>query len=124
MNNSGLAARQALRSYRFDVSKMLVVCDTLDLSPGACRLKRGGKNAGHNGLKSIIGSTGSGDFMRLYVGVGHPGNQAAVVDWVLGEPEENDAGKIDGAVSRAADAVLSLLTQEIEQVMNELNRKR
>jgi len=123
MNNSGLAARQVLRACRMDTKNMLVVCDNLDLSPGTCRLKRGGGDAGHNGLKSIIDHTGKNDFLRLYLGIGRPGRQNAVVDWVLGEPESADRELMQQAVRRAAEAVQSLLFQEIEQVMNELNRK-
>ncbi len=123
MNNSGKAAYQALRTYGVGIRKMLVVCDTLDLSPGTCRLKRDGGDAGHNGLKSIIGHTGTGGFLRLYVGVGHPGRQDAVVDWVLGEPDTPDDDLIHKAVLRGAAAVQDLLSHDVEQVMNELNRK-
>lgn len=124
VNNSGRAASQALRSYRLPVSNLLVVCDNLDLAPGTCRLKRGGKDAGHNGLKSIISTIESGEFLRLYVGVGHPGRRESVVDWVLGKPDDEDNEKIESAVSRAAWAVGALLSQSTEQVMSELNRKR
>jgi len=113
-----------LRSFRITVSNMLVVCDNLDLPPGTCRLKKGGGDAGHNGLKSIIGHTGSGDFMRLYIGIGHPGNRGSVVDWVLGEPGSPDAEKIESAVISAAAGAQLLLTQKAEQVMSELNGKR
>lgn len=123
MNNSGEAAYRALRSLRFEVTNMLVVCDNLDLPPGACRLKKGGSNAGHNGLKSIIEHIGTGDFLRLYIGIGHPGGKSTVVDWVLGEPEKHDADLIDTAVSLAASGAQMLLTRDLDQVMNELNSK-
>jgi len=124
VNNSGVAARQALKALHADTQRMLVVCDNLDIKPGTCRLKRGGRDAGHNGLRSIIRETGTADFLRLYLGIGHPGRQDAVVDWVLGEPDRHNEELLEDAVARASLAVEALLTQEIEQVMNELNRKR
>jgi peptidyl-tRNA hydrolase, PTH1 family len=123
MNNSGVAARRAMRSLRIEVTNMLVVCDNLDLPPGTCRLKKGGSDAGHNGLKSIIKHIGTGDFLRLYVGIGRPGKKSTVVDWVLGEPEKHDADLIDAAVTLAAAGAQMLLTQAVDQVMNELNSK-
>ena len=123
MNNSGAAAARALRSFRLSISNMLVVCDNLDLPPGTCRLKKSGSDAGHNGLKSIMGCTGSGDFMRLYIGIGHPGERGSVVDWVLGEPDDLDAEKIESSVISAASGAQMLLTQKVEQVMSELNGK-
>ena len=124
MNNSGAAAVRALKSLRLDVSNVVVVCDNLDLQPGLCRLKRSGSDAGHNGLKSIIEYLGTGDFLRLYVGIGHPGRKNSVVDWVLGEPENRDAGLINSAVLLAAEGVRSLLTEKVERVMNGLNSRR
>jgi PTH1 family peptidyl-tRNA hydrolase len=123
MNNSGVVAVRALKSFRIGLRNLIVVCDNMDLKPGTCRLKRGGGDAGHNGLKSIISYTGSGDFLRLYIGIGHPGSRDEVVDWVLGEPGEVDENLIDGAVARAAASVESLLTGDLERVMNELNSK-
>ncbi len=124
MNNSGVAAVRVLKSLRIDVSNMLVVCDNLDLPPGTCRLKKGGGDAGHNGLKSIINYIGTGDFLRLYLGIGHPGRKNTVVDWVLGEPEKHDAELLNASVALAAAGAQTLLVQKVEQVMNELNAKR
>ncbi len=124
VNNSGIAAVRALKSLRVEVSKMLVVCDNLDLPPGVCRLRRGGGDAGHNGLKSIIKYLETGDFLRLYLGIGRPTQKNTVVDWVLGEPDSHDAELIENAVSLAVNGVQSLLTQKVEQVMNELNGRR
>lgn len=124
VNKSGIAARQALRAFGVGMSDMLVVCDNLDLNPGSCRIKRGGKDAGHNGLKSIIEFTGNANFLRLYIGIGHPGRQDGVVDWVLGEPDVGDSKMIEDSVGRASQAIEALLTQDLEQVMNDLNRKR
>jgi peptidyl-tRNA hydrolase, PTH1 family len=123
MNNSGVVLPGLLRRHKLGTENLVVVCDNLDLPAGMCRLKRGKGDAGHNGLKSIISCVGSADFLRLYIGVGHPGRRDQIVDWVLGKPDEEDFVKIDEAASTAATALSRLLTHPVEQVMNELNRK-
>jgi PTH1 family peptidyl-tRNA hydrolase len=105
------------------VADLLVVCDTLDLPVGQCRLRRRGSSAGHNGLASIIGRLGREDFMRLYIGIGRPGDPGEVVDYVLGRPDPREAREIGEALRRAAAAVVRLLHEEPEKVMNELNQK-
>ena len=64
------------RFYRIAPAEILVVHDELDLQPGTVKLKHGGGNAGHNGLKDIVEALGSGDFWRLRVGIGHPRRRA------------------------------------------------
>ncbi len=123
MNNSGSAARSVMHRTGSGPENLIVVCDNLDLPAGMCRLKRAGKDAGHNGLKSVIAHVGTSDFLRLYIGVGHPEGRTSVVDWVLGVPDDRDAELIGGAVDRAAGAILSLITTPAEQVMNEFNRR-
>lgn len=103
---------------------LVVVCDTLDLPPGVCRLRRRGSSAGHKGLESIIRRTGSGDFLRLYIGIGRPARPETVVDYVLASPPKAEASLIAGAVERAAAAVLRLPEDGPEQVMNGLNQQK
>ncbi len=106
-----------------DVGDLLVVCDNLDLPPGTVRLKRKGSARSHNGLASIMGILGTGEFMRLYVGIGRPESGDSVVDHVLGCPPEREAELYEGAVSLAAWAVEALLTESADVVMNALNRR-
>jgi len=101
---------------------LLVVCDTLDLPPGLCRLRRGGSSAGHKGLASIIEALGRADFLRLYVGIGRPSRSEEVVDWVLGSPVGAEAELLRRGEQRAAEGVLALLREEPEKVMNVLNQ--
>ncbi len=119
MNRSGLIFR-ALGLPSDGV--LLVVCDTLDLPPGACRLRRGGSSAGHKGLASIIESLGRSDFLRLYIGIGRPARSEEVVDWVLGAPVGAEAELLRQGEQRAAEGVLALLREEPEKVMNVLNQ--
>ncbi len=123
MNRSGDVLPRLFRRTGTSPSDLLVVTDNLDLPPGRCRLKSGGSSAGHNGLKSIIDVLGTGDFLRLYVGVGHPGRRSRVVDHVLGRPEGEERDMWRQGLRVAAEAVLSLRNQPVREVMNELNRR-
>ena len=123
MNRSGEALPRLLNRAGGAPEATVVVCDNLDLPAGRVRMKRGGGTAGHRGLASIVDALGHGDFLRLYVGIGRP-EDGDVVAHVLGAPAETENELYAGAVSRGADAVLSLQQHPPEQVMNELNRRQ
>ncbi|HOV65305.1 MAG TPA: hypothetical protein PLG43_15640, partial [Spirochaetia bacterium] len=97
--------------------------DSIDLSPGVCRLKMRGGSGGHNGLKSVIQALGSEDFMRLCIGVGRPLSKEDVVRFVLEDPSDDEADLIQQGIDRAALGIIRLLTEPAEKVMHELNRK-
>jgi PTH1 family peptidyl-tRNA hydrolase len=123
MNASGRIVRDALGVCRLPPEAMLVVCDSLDLSPGSCRLRLKGSSGGHKGLESVIRHMGTTDFMRLLIGIGRPDSRQDVITHVLGSPGEKEAALIGEALARAADAVLRLGSVGPEVVMNELNRR-
>ena len=123
MNRSGDILPGLLGRTGTPIERLLVVCDTLDLPPGQCRLKRKGSTAGHKGLISIVRRLGREDFMRLYVGIGRPAPTQDVVDYVLGEPAGEEAVQTEESLRTAADAILRLVHEEPERVMNVLNRK-
>lgn len=123
MNRSGTVMPSVLRRARADVGDLLVVCDNLDLPPGTVRLKRKGSARSHNGLASIMDILGTGDFMRLYVGIGHPEHGDSVVDHVLGCPPDHESELYREAVSLAAWAAEELMTESTDAVMNALNRR-
>ncbi len=83
MNESGRAVGEAARYYKIDLADIIVFHDELDLAPGQLRVKIGGGNAGHNGLRSITEHLGN-DYRRVRIGIGHPGDKARVHDYVLG----------------------------------------
>jgi PTH1 family peptidyl-tRNA hydrolase len=120
MNLSGGPVRGVLDYYRLAVSDLLVAHDEIDLPPGTVRLKKGGGHGGHNGLRDVIKHTGS-DFMRLRIGVGHPGHKDLVTDYVLkratAEVEEAMRRNIDDA----ADVVPTLVEDGIEAAMTRLH---
>ena len=123
MNDSGRAVREAMRETGGEPSQLLVICDSLDLSPGNLRFKLKGSSAGQKGLDSVIRAIGTQDFMRLWVGIGRPDRKGKVVGHVLSAPAKAEVDLIDGAVERAAQAVLLLLSDGPARVMNEVNRK-
>lgn len=124
MNRSGEVLPGLLKKTGLSQDRLIVICDTLDLEPGMCRLKRKGGSAGHKGIASIIEQTGSGDFLRFYIGVGRPEDKSGVVDHVLGIPGKEDELLIRSAEKAAAEAVLRLLEESLEQVMHEFNRRK
>jgi PTH1 family peptidyl-tRNA hydrolase len=123
MNRSGDIFPEVLSRTSTEIQNLLVVCDTLDLPAGQCRLRRRGSSAGHKGLSSIIRRLGRDDFMRLYIGVGHPGRPQGVIEHVLGEPEDREAEAVEAALQRSTEAIVQLLKEEPERVMNVLNQK-
>ncbi|MBN2535606.1 MAG: aminoacyl-tRNA hydrolase [Spirochaetales bacterium] len=120
MNRSGLAIPGILHYAKADTSELLVVCDNLDLEPGICRLKTKGSSAGHRGLASVIEYTGTGDFMRLYIGIGRPPDNN-IIEHVLSNPGGEEKQRIDLAVDKAASGILLLLEKPPLEVMNFIN---
>ncbi len=90
MNESGRSVAAAARFYKIDPSQIFVFYDELDLAPGRLRVKRGGGNAGHNGLKSIDAHLGP-DYWRVRIGIGHPGDKRLVSGYVLHDFSKADA---------------------------------
>ncbi len=125
MNRSGLAAAALARFYRVAPTEILVAHDELDLKPGVVKLKQGGGNAGHNGLKDIAAALGSGGFWRLRLGIGHPRDGALseqeVADYVLHPPPGEERRMIDDAIARALGIWPWLARGETERAMHELH---
>jgi len=105
MNNSGQAVRAVLDYFKVPSSKLLVAYDDLDLPPGVARLKLGGGHGGHNGLRDIFNHVQDRDFLRLRIGIGHPGSKEKVTPYVLSRPRLEEQISISRAIS-AADAVM------------------
>ena len=100
---------------------MVVVHDELDLPFAALRVKCGGGDNGHNGLKSLRRSLGSGEFYRVRVGIGRPPGRQDPADWVLREFSGTERKELGLLVERAADAVESLLSDGLEVAQNVYN---
>jgi peptidyl-tRNA hydrolase, PTH1 family len=122
MNLSGQSVGSVAGFYRIAPASILVAHDELDFPPGAVRLKEGGGAGGHNGLRDIMARLGE-DFWRLRIGIGHPGDRGAVLDYVLGRAPAAEAGLIHEAVLAAADAVPVMLTDGAQKAMNGLHAR-
>ncbi len=110
MNLSGQPVRGVLDYYRLTAADMLVAHDEIDLPPGTVRLKMGGGHGGHNGIRDVIRHCGA-DFLRLRIGVGHPGEKSKVTGYVL----KKGSADVMAAIERNIDdaiAVLPLLNSE------------
>jgi len=122
MNRSGLSVRQLSDFYKIAPEEILVAHDELDLPVGSVRLKQGGGHGGHNGLRDTITHVGE-TFWRLRLGIGHPGNKAEVIDYVLTRAPRAEEDLILETVSTAADVMPLLLEQGAERAMTRLHSR-
>lgn len=123
MNRSGASVGAYARFFKIPVENILVAHDELDLPPGSCRLKRGGGHGGHNGLRDIAQVMGSRDFLRLRVGIGHPGAAPLVTNYVLGRPSPDDRAAILRALDDAADVMPLVLGGQMDKAMQQLHTR-
>jgi len=122
MNRSGDPVRSVAAFYKVPLASILVAYDELDFPAGVVRLRQGGGAAGHNGMRDVIAQMGDG-FWRLRIGIGHPGDRAQVLDYVLGRPAAADAQLIQEAITAAADVIPVLLTQGAQSAMTRLHSR-
>jgi peptidyl-tRNA hydrolase, PTH1 family len=126
MNRSGQAVAALANFYRISPDEILVVHDELDLPPGGIRLKQGGGNGGHNGLKDIQARLGTPDFWRLRLGIGHPRTlnlAQPVVDFVLHPPRKEEQPDIDQAIHRSLLAWPKLAAGDFAGAQQQLHGK-
>ena len=120
MNLSGGPVRSMLDYYRLTTNELLVAHDEIDLPPGTVRLKKGGGHGGHNGLRDVIQHCGK-DFMRLRLGVGHPGQKDKVTGYVLKRASGDMEFAILANVSEAAEVMPLLVEEGLNAAMKELH---
>lgn len=122
MNLSGKAVGALATFYRILPEEILVAHDELDLPPGVAKLKLGGSNGGHNGLKDIQSKLGNNpNFYRLRIGIGHPGDKNKVVGFVLGKPPATEQTLIDDAINESLRCTEILLKEGMTKAMNRLH---
>ncbi len=121
MNESGRSVQSMFDYFKIGTDEVLIAHDEIDLDSGVVRLKQGGGHGGHNGLRDIIGKTGEKNFLRLRIGVGHPGRRDSVTPHVLGRPGREDQKLIDIAIEEAISVMPLLLSGDIQKAMNELH---
>lgn len=121
MNLSGQSIAPLAAFYKIPPEAILVIHDELDLPPGVVRLKRGGGHGGHNGLRDTIRQLGSSDFLRLRIGIGHPGVNKDVVGYVLERPPASERQQIDNAIAAAVDVFPDILEGRLSKAMQVLH---
>ena len=122
MNLSGGAVRQAMSFYKVPLSNVIVVSDDVSLPAGKLRIRRSGSSGGHNGLKDIIDKCGGEGFPRIKIGVGSPPHEDYdMADWVLSKLSGQDGKAIAAAAVQAAEALETIITQNVETAMTMYN---
>ena len=121
MNESGGPVRGLLDYHHLPAEDLVVVHDELDVPFSAVRLKRGGGEGGHNGLRSITRSTGTKDYLRVRVGIGRPPGRQEAAAFVLKDFSSVERKELDLLIAEAADAAEALLARGLEAAQNEVH---
>jgi len=121
MNDSGAALAKAAHYYKIKPDRLIVVHDELDLDLGRMRVKLGGGDNGHNGLKSIRKSLNTGDYYRIRVGVGRPPGRQDPADFLLSNFSARESEEVDLQIARAADAIESLIINGLDRTQSTFN---
>ncbi len=122
MNNSGQAVGAMWRRYRpTNPERLIVIHDELDLPPGVVKVKQGGGLAGHNGLRSITAHLHTQDYLRVRIGVGKPPSAQQGADHVLSRLSAADRTLLTESVTTAADAVIEIVTNDVQSAMRIFN---
>jgi peptidyl-tRNA hydrolase, PTH1 family len=119
MNESGRSVGEAMRFLKVALSDVIVLHDELDLAPAKLRVKIGGGNAGHNGLRSITAHCGN-EYQRLRMGIGHPGHKDAVHSYVLNDFAKSEEPWVNDMCHAVADAMPRLLTGDAERLQSDV----
>ena len=122
MNESGGPVKALATFYKVAPARIIAIHDELDIDFGTLRTKLGGGDNGHNGLKSMRSSLGSGDFYRVRAGIGRPPGRQAPADFVLSGYSTSERKELPFQVDLAADAVESLITDGLELTQQRYNR--
>jgi PTH1 family peptidyl-tRNA hydrolase len=120
MNDSGQSVGDAMRFFKLGVASVIVIHDELDLAPAKVRVKIGGGNAGHNGLRSITSHIGN-DYKRVRLGIGHPGAKELVYPYVLGDFSKAEMVWVNALCDAVADAAGLLAKGEDNKFQNKVH---
>ena len=121
MNESGGPVKALATFYKVPPERIIAIHDELDIAFNTLRLKLGGGDNGHNGLRSMRGSLGTGDFYRVRAGIGRPPGRQDVSDFVLSNYSSSQKKELPFQVMDAADAVESLMTEGLEKAQQRFN---
>jgi PTH1 family peptidyl-tRNA hydrolase len=111
MNESGGPVKALMKFFSADPERLVVIHDELDIPPGDIRLKKGGGEGGHNGLRSISAALGTKDYLRVRVGIGRPPGRMDAADFVLRDFSSSERKELPFLIGDASDAVELVITQ-------------
>ena len=121
MNSSGGPVSKLLRAYKLTPANLLVIHDDMDLEPESIRIKVGGGNAGHNGLKSIQAKLDTKEYTRVRIGIGHPSGKKPVIDFVLQRAKGKKFEGFEATCELAARATIYIIENGADAAMNMFN---
>ena len=123
MNLSGEAVREAAQFYKIPPEKVLVIYDDVSIPVGKIRVRPSGSAGGHNGIKNIIAHLGTDKFPRVKVGVGAPGQEGDMIDWVIGNPSQAERKILQDSFERAIGAAECIIRNDgdCQKAMNLFN---
>ena len=121
MNRSGQAVSAIANFYKIPMSSILVAFDELDLPPGIAKFKMGGSSS-QNGIRDIVAKMGNNrEFLRLRIGIGHPGHKSKVTGYVLGKAPSNDQQLMDDAIDEAMRSTELLISDDLTAAQQRLH---
>jgi len=130
MNSSGESVSLLVKRYKVELNDLIIIHDDLDLPLGKIRIRHDGGSGGHKGMKSIVASLGSPDFIRLRVGIGRPTDaesnrsEAEIIDYVLSDFTPGEKRVISEIMPRVSDALTCLLSEGLTVAMNKFNYQK
>lgn len=125
MNLSGESIRELVDYFKVDPKEeLLVIYDDISLNPGQIRIRKKGSAGGHNGIKNMIAQLGTDIFQRIKVGVGEKPKGYDLADYVLGKFSKGERELMEEGYENAVDAVAAIVQGNIEQAMNQYNKKK
>ena len=121
MNESGETVLAILKSTNISTDMLIVIHDDLDLNLGDIRIKKGGGHGGHNGLRDIINKIGKDNFIRIRIGIGHPGNKEDVTNWVLNKFSPDEKITLDRVYLQFAEIFELICNDQIDKAQKILH---
>lgn len=121
MNLSGKSVAAVCKFYKYELSELLVAYDELDFDPGIVKFKMAGSSS-QNGIRDIVSKLGNQkDFLRLRIGIGHPGHKSKVSAFVLSKPSSDDKQKIDEAIDEAIRCIPIIYEKDLSTAQQRLH---
>lgn len=121
MNLSGKSIIQVVNFYKIPLENICVIYDDMDIIPGEIKIRKKGGAGSHNGMKSVVAELNSEEFARIRVGIGAPKFKDDSINYVIGAIPEEEMKILDEAVTKAKDAIKSIIKDGIDNAMNKFN---